>query len=143
VNFKRHLIGASAAVVWFLVMSLLSQSWGPATMFGVLGILLSCTGAFFHYRRRGRTVARADPASPNHAARDDRVIPQEVKIAVAVRDGGMCQIQGPPCTGTGEVYDHIFPWARGGSSKDPDNIQMACRACNSWKSDKLPGEMLV
>ena len=74
------------------------------------------------------------PVTP---ARDDRVIPQTVKIAVAVRDKGLCQIKGPPCTVQGEVYDHKFPWSKGGSSKDPDNIQMACAACNSWKSDKV------
>lgn len=141
---KRHLIGVGVALAWFLLMSLLSQSWGAATLIAGGCIFLACTAMFFHYRRRGRLAARVVHETLSRTGdRDDRVIPQEVKIAVAVRDGGMCQIKSPVCTGTGEVYDHKWPWSHGGSSKDPDNIQMACRACNAWKSDKLPGEMLV
>lgn len=140
---KRHVIGVAVALLWFLVMSLLSQSWGPATLIAAACILLACTASFLHYRRRGRSQSRYDSITPGPPARDDRQIPQEIKIAVAVRDGGMCQIKGPPCTGTGEVYDHIYPWSHGGSSKDMDNIQMSCRACNQWKSDKLPTELLL
>lgn len=132
-NLRRHLIAVAAALLCFLIMTILSASWGEPSLIAAGGVALASTVLFFHYRRKGR-AGELEPVTP---ARDDRVIPQEVKIAVAVRDKGRCQIKGPPCTIQGEVYDHIFPWSRGGSSKDPDNIQMACRACNSWKSDKV------
>jgi hypothetical protein len=117
----------------FIVLSLLSGPLGLPVLYALAAVAAACSGLFLHYRRR---AARAviEPVTP---LRDDRVIPQDVKIAVAVRDKGLCQIKGPPCTVQGQVYDHKFPHSKGGSSKDPDNIQMACKACNLWKSDKI------
>jgi hypothetical protein len=61
-----------------------------------------------------------------------RTIPQDVKIAVSVRDGGKCRI----CGSTKDLqYDHIIPWSRGGSSTDPDNIQLLCGYHNRLKRD--------
>jgi len=53
-----------------------------------------------------------------------------VKIAVSVRDEGKCRI----CGSTKDLqYDHIIPWSRGGSSTDPDNIQLLCGYHNRLK----------
>lgn len=132
-TLRRHLYSALAALVAFAILTLMSGSWGVPALVAAGVIALACTLLYFHYRTRGKAEAMV-PVTPS---RDDRVIPQAVKIAVAVRDKGLCQIKGPPCTGVGEVYDHVFPWSKGGSSKEPSNIQMACSACNSWKSDKV------
>lgn len=61
-----------------------------------------------------------------------RHIPQDVKIAVSVRDGGKCRV----CGLTKDLqYDHIIPWSRGDSSTDPDNIQLLCGYHNRLKRD--------
>ena len=64
--------------------------------------------------------------------RPSRHIPQDVKIAVSVRDSGKCRICGST---KGLQYDHIIPWSRGGSSIDPDNIQLLCGYHNRLKRD--------
>ena len=35
------------------------------------------------------------------------------------------------------VVDHIVPLARGGNPEDPDNMALACRACNSEKGTQI------
>lgn len=68
------------------------------------------------------------------------------------RDGGICQICGKPTDwddykrkpdgsffyirGNYPTRDHIVPLAKGGTHTW-DNVQLACRDCNSAKSDKL------
>lgn len=39
------------------------------------------------------------------------------------------------------TIDHIIPLARGGHPADLDNLQLAHRACNRAKSDKLQGSI--
>ena len=70
------------------------------------------------------------PAHPNPG----RVIPSEVKLAVWKRDGGRCA----KCSSSKNLhFDHIIPWAKGGSSTDPNNIQILCSAHNLAKSDDI------
>lgn len=82
----------------------------------------------------GRTVARI--TAPRSFARPRphaRTIPQDVKVAVAVRDGGKCRV----CGSTKDLqYDHIYPWSLGGRSDDPDNIQLLCGYHNRLKSNR-------
>ena len=78
------------------------------------------------------------PASPARGAvgeRNPRVIPQDVKIAVTVRDQGMCV----ECHSAEELhYDHKIPWARGGTNT-VNNIQLLCGRCNRRKgADDIP-----
>lgn len=135
-NLKKHAWSLGAALLAFLVLSVLSGPLGLATLVGLMVVPLVSTALFFHYRRRQARDA-LEPVTPG---RDDRVIPQDVKEFVFLRDGGVCQLQyAGLCTYDVDIqYDHIWPWARGGSSKDPDNIQLACGKCNRHKSDKLP-----
>ena len=61
--------------------------------------------------------------------RKTRTTPQDVKIAVALRDGGRC-VQ---CGATEDIhYDHKVPWSRGGSNT-VNNIQLLCGPCNRRK----------
>jgi hypothetical protein len=65
---------------------------------------------------------------------DDRIIPSWVKLEVWKRDQGRCQKCG---TTSGLHFDHIIPYSKGGSSKDPANIQILCACHNLAKHDKI------
>ena len=62
---------------------------------------------------------------------DDGLIPADIRALVMKRDGGHCIV----CGATEDLtIDHkITPWSLGGSSKDPANLQVLCRSCNSSK----------
>lgn len=89
-----------------------------------------------------------------------KAIPAASKIQVAYRIGcepgqsspiecTYCMAEGElwwPLTYTGKVgghmiakgfeFDHVYPESKGGSS-EPDNLVIACRACNRAKKDKV------
>jgi hypothetical protein len=70
------------------------------------------------------------------AQEDDRLIPSWVKLEVWKRDKGRCAY--PSCGATsGLHFDHIIPYSRGGSSKNPANIQILCGRHNLAKHDKI------
>jgi 5-methylcytosine-specific restriction endonuclease McrA len=72
------------------------------------------------------------PQAPKRRT-SSRTIPQDVKIAVSVRDGGKCRI----CGSTKDLqYDHIIPYSKGGRSDDPNNIQLLCGYHNRLKRDR-------
>jgi 5-methylcytosine-specific restriction endonuclease McrA len=83
-------------------------------------------------RRRGRRVK----LRPLGSRTSSRTIPQDVKIAVSVRDGGKCRICGST---KGLHYDHIVPYSLGGRSDDPDNIQLLCARHNLRKGNRYIG----
>jgi 5-methylcytosine-specific restriction endonuclease McrA len=61
--------------------------------------------------------------------RNTRTIPQDVKIAVSVRDQGRC-VQ---CGSMEDLhYDHKIPWSKGGANT-VNNIQLLCGMCNRRK----------
>ena len=64
----------------------------------------------------------------------DRVIPSSVKIEIWKRDKGRCCICG---TDKDLHFDHIIPYSKGGSSRDPKNIQILCAKHNLAKSDEI------
>jgi 5-methylcytosine-specific restriction endonuclease McrA len=66
--------------------------------------------------------------------RNSRHIPNDVKAEAMRRAGGRCVLCGAE---KDLAFDHITPWAHGGSSKDAENIQVLCGACNRRKSDRL------
>ena len=80
------------------------------------------------------------PAQPFQPAqplgeRNSRVIPQDVKIAAAARDGGRCR----QCGSTADLhFDHVIPWSKGGANT-LGNIQLLCGTCNRRKgADDIP-----
>jgi HNH endonuclease len=78
------------------------------------------------------------PIPPSRGAageRNSRTVPQDVKIAVSVRDQGRC-VQ---CGSSEDVhYDHKIPWSRGGSNT-VNNVQLLCGRCNRIKgADDIP-----
>jgi len=67
---------------------------------------------------------------------DDRLIPSWVKLEVWKRDRGQCVY--PSCGAkSGLHFDHIIPYSRGGTSKDPANIQILCVRHNLAKRDRI------
>jgi len=65
---------------------------------------------------------------------DDRLIPSWVKLEVWKRDQGRCI----DCSATSDLhFDHIIPYSKGGSSKDPKNIQILCGRHNMAKRDRI------
>lgn len=136
-TWRRHGYSALAAMIAFVILSITSASWGRPAMIalGVLAGVLSLV--YLHYRRRLRARALV-PVTPS---RDDRIIPPDVRVAVIARDKGRCQLRySGICLVDREIQiDHIYPWSKGGSSKDPSNLQCACGPCNRHKSNKVPG----
>lgn len=59
-------------------------------------------------------------------------IPTGIKYAVETRDGRMCAYCGNP-SGPFQ-FDHLHPRSRGGTDA-PNNLVLACQACNLDKSD--------
>lgn len=72
--------------------------------------------------------------APNLKSDDDRIIPSWVKLEVWKRDQGKCQKCG---SNSGLHFDHIIPYSKGGSSKDPRNIQILCGKHNLQKHDRI------
>lgn len=129
-----------------------------AAAFAAVGAALYLTAAALSFRarlpRRSRGRARnrklryydAAPPGPRHP----HSFSQDVKVAAAVRDGGMCQCQGCPACGGGYAlagqppgrsvcgsvneiqFDHVRPWTLGGPS-DLDNCRTLCGPCNRAK----------
>jgi len=63
-----------------------------------------------------------------------RIIPTDIKLAVWQRDGGKCV----ECGATNELhFDHILPFAKGGTSMKAENVQLLCARHNLSKSDKI------
>jgi 5-methylcytosine-specific restriction protein A len=55
---------------------------------------------------------------------------RRVRLTILRRDGYLCQIRGPRCTGEATEVDHIVPIIVGGARLDPANLRAACQACN-------------
>jgi hypothetical protein len=70
--------------------------------------------------------------------RTTRTISQDVKIAVAARDGGRCR----QCGSNEELhFDHVIPWSKGGANTIT-NIQLLCGPCNRRKgADDIPARL--
>jgi hypothetical protein len=63
-----------------------------------------------------------------------RLIPSHVKLEVWKRDGGKCSI----CGASDELhFDHIVPFARGGTSLTAANVQLLCARHNLEKRDRI------
>jgi hypothetical protein len=91
---------------------------------------LSSTASLATAAERFKAAALARPYI------DSGKIPQEVFDLVMERDGRHCQY--PGCAETEDLtIDHkIIPWSEGGSSTDPENLQVLCRQHNSSKGTR-------
>ncbi len=64
----------------------------------------------------------------------NRMIPSAVKLEVWKRDKGKCKM----CGSTDNLhFDHILPFAKGGTSLIAENIQLLCARHNLQKSDNI------
>jgi hypothetical protein len=82
-----------------------------------------------------RLISKETPQKPlAPTPEDDRLIPSWVKFEVWKRDQGRCI----SCGATSHLhFDHIIPFSKGGSSKDPKNIQILCGRHNLAKRDRI------
>jgi hypothetical protein len=94
-------------------------------------------------RRHARTLT-SDPAGNNGCVSDRRygtAAWQRTRKAVLRRDGFVCRVQGPRCTGRATSVHHIIP-----SSQRPDlfwaadNLVAACGACNYGGGTRIQAE---
>jgi hypothetical protein len=71
---------------------------------------------------------------PRVNAERRRLIPTSVKLEVWKRDGGKCSL----CGAADELhFDHILPFAKGGTSLTAANVQLLCARHNLAKSDRI------
>lgn len=81
---------------------------------------------------RAKEVASLDPvASPSKKSR--KAIPDDVKVFVWQRDGGVCVKCG---SNRNLEFDHIIPVASGGANT-ARNLQILCESCNREKGANL------
>ena len=111
-------------------------------------LVTSTTRASLHRALGTRRYRWHDIAGPEDI--HPRSFPQDVKVAAAVRDGGMCQCQGCPachwrhgflaaaiCGSVNEIqFDHIRPWSLGGPSVLA-NCRTLCGPCNRTKGASI------
>lgn len=71
---------------------------------------------------------------PRVNAERRRLIPTAVKLEVWKRDNGKCSL----CGSSDELhFDHILPFAKGGTSLTAANVQLLCARHNLAKSDRI------
>jgi HNH endonuclease len=92
-----------------------------------------------------RLAATTDPQRPRKAAVGSRHVPAGVKRQVWARDNGQCAFVGTKgrCTERGclEIH-HVIPFAAGGPTT-AENLELRCRAHNTYESDRFFGSWLV
>ncbi len=91
---------------------------------------------------RARELKRAYRMKGKAMRRGARRVGIVLREAIWRRDQGLCGLCGIPVKRNAEVtdprameIDHIIPISKGGAHVI-ENLQIACRSCNAWKSDK-------
>ena len=85
----------------------------------------------------------AEPFTETKELRNiSRNIPRVTQFRVLKRENQICRECGNSVKDEEIEFDHIIPWAKGGSS-DEHNIRLLCKQCNRKKSDKFEEKYLV
>jgi hypothetical protein len=71
-----------------------------------------------------------------------RDIPNIIKMRILSRDGRICSNCGTAVKYEDIHFDHIIPWAKGGSS-DEHNVRLLCETCNRKKGKKFEETFLI
>jgi hypothetical protein len=91
---------------------------------------------------REKYATTGQPRASRGQADESRHIPAEVKRAVFIRDRGRCAFvgtHGRPCGERAFVeFHHVVPYGAGGRST-ADNIQLRCRAHNTYEAEVFYG----
>ena len=61
---------------------------------------------------------------------------RDASRACLARDGFRCQIALPGCRGRATTADHVIELQDGGPAFALDNLQAACRSCNTAKRNR-------
>jgi hypothetical protein len=114
-----------------------SGIWVYNGLFKLIDCWTEKSGSRNVFKFKLQLLGIADEGRPTVAPtvfEDDRLIPSWVKLEVWKRDKGCCV----KCSATsGLHFDHIIPYSKGGSSKEPANIQILCGRHNLAKHDKI------
>lgn len=88
----------------------------------------------FRFRLVLRDQLTKTPESGRPLIRHTRLIPSSIKREVYKRDEGRCVVCG---SDDNLHFDHVVPFAKGGTSLSAVNIQILCMRHNLEKSDKI------
>ena len=85
----------------------------------------------------------AEPFTETRQLRNiSRSIPRVVQFRVLKRENQICAECGNSVKDTEIEFDHIIPWAKGGSS-DESNIRLLCKGCNRKRGAAFEKQYLV
>ena len=91
--------------------------------------------------RKARHAATPRPRSRHRTSNTGRYVAAAVKREVWARDGGQCAFVGTAgrCSERGFLeYHHVIPFADGGAT-DAANLQLRCRAHNTFEAGRWSG----
>lgn len=98
-------------------------------------------------KRESHVQGKLETLKPRIGPSHSRLIPQEIKDSVWRRDQGRCVFVGAagnPCGAReGLEFDHVLPWARGGTSLDSHNVRLLCRTHNQLLARRTFGPELI
>jgi len=128
--------GASPAERVRVYEKIRSGIWVYNGLFELVDCWTEQSGRRRTFKFKLRMISNEAPEAPmaSKTLEDDRLIPSWVKLEVWKRDQGRCI----DCGATSHLhFDHIIPYSKGDSSKDPKNIQILCGRHNLAKRDRI------
>lgn len=135
-SYQEHV---SPPEVVRLYQKLMSGIWSYAGEFHLVGADRKWDGNRYVFKFKLEAITTDSNEPPINQIETQeldhpRIIPTDVKLAVWKRDKGRCVV----CGATDELhFDHIIPYSKGGTSLNPDNIQILCARHNLAKSNKI------
>jgi hypothetical protein len=135
---RKYKAGAASAERVRVYEKIRSGIWACNGLFELIDGWTEPSGGrkVFKFKLQFAGTEERDGPAAAAPTEDDRLIPSWVKLEVWKRDRGRCAY--PSCgAASGLHFDHIIPYSKGGSSKDPANIQILCGRHNLAKHDKI------